>query len=149
MNQTGRRRRRAPPSFFSRRIRMSLTRIALLVAVVALIVVREKTGTNVSAAPTTAPSTNPTKIEKVVKTDAEWKKILSADQYYILREKGTEPPFHNAYWDNHEKGVYFCAGCGLELFRSSEKFESGTGWPSFWTTAVEGHVLVNKDADGE
>jgi peptide methionine sulfoxide reductase msrA/msrB len=73
-----------------------------------------------------------TSLTKVVKTDGEWKKILTADQYFILREQGTEPPFKNAYWDNHKSGHYFCAGCRLPLFSSETKFESGTGWPSFF-----------------
>jgi peptide-methionine (R)-S-oxide reductase len=102
-----------------------------------------------AAAPTTAPSTAPAKIEKVTKTDAEWKKLLTADQFYILREKGTEPPFRNAYWNNHEAGTYICAGCQLELFSSDTKFESGTGWPSFWDKFAERNVIVSKDADGE
>jgi len=70
-------------------------------------------------------------VGKIEKTDAEWKRVLTADQYRILRRKGTEPAFTGAYWNQHGKGVYRCAGCGLELFDSGAKFESGTGWPSF------------------
>jgi peptide-methionine (R)-S-oxide reductase len=84
-------------------------------------------------------------VGKVVKSDAEWKKILTPEQYHILREKGTEPPFNNAYNANHEKGIYVCAGCGLELYSSDQKFESGTGWPSFWAPIAPNHVIVAKD----
>ncbi|MFC6268705.1 peptide-methionine (R)-S-oxide reductase MsrB [Frigoriflavimonas asaccharolytica] len=77
-------------------------------------------------------SLSDTSLKKVEKTDAEWKKVLTADQYYILREKGTEQPFNNAFNDNHEKGHFFCAGCKLPIFSSEAKFESGTGWPSFY-----------------
>lgn len=77
-------------------------------------------------------SLSDTSLKKVVKTDAEWKKTLSADQYYVLREKGTETPFDNKFNGNHEKGHYFCAGCHLPLYSSETKFESGTGWPSFY-----------------
>ncbi len=86
---------------------------------------------------------------KVKLSDAEWKKILTTDQYYILRQKGTEPAFHNAYFDNHEKGKYVCAGCGQDLFVSDAKFESGTGWPSFFQPIAPKAVTVTKDADGD
>lgn len=76
-------------------------------------------------------------------TDAEWKAQLSANQYHILREKGTERAFTGEYWNNHEHGIYKCAGCGSVLFSSDEKFDSGCGWPSFslpWdSTAVNYH----------
>jgi peptide-methionine (R)-S-oxide reductase len=68
----------------------------------------------------------------VVKTEQEWRKILTPEQYSILREKGTERAFTGKYWDNHKKGVYACAACQLPLFSSETKFESGTGWPSFF-----------------
>lgn len=81
----------------------------------------------------------------VTKTEAEWKKVLTADQYYILREKGTERPFNNAYNDNHEKGIFVCAACDQELYSSDTKFESGTGWPSFYQPIKNGNVFVAKD----
>ena len=109
-------------------------------------------GAQSPAPATTSPSTQPIGadgIGRVEKTDAEWKKILTPNQYYILREKGTEPPFRNEFFDNHEKGTYICAGCELGLFSSENKFESGTGWPSFYQMIAPGHVAIGKDADGE
>lgn len=85
------------------------------------------------------------KIQKVEKTDMEWKKELTPEQYHILREKGTERAFTGKYWDNHEKGMYRCAACGTELFSSETKFESGTGWPSFWAPVDPGHVKKEDD----
>src|SRR5689334_17345027 len=70
-------------------------------------------------------------IEKIHKTEAEWKKILTPEQYHIMREKGTERPGSGSCLLIKDKGIYSCAACGLELFRSHKKFESGTGWPSF------------------
>src|SRR5207244_1953860 len=70
--------------------------------------------------------------EKVNLSNDEWRKILPPDQYRVLRESGTEPAFHNEYWNNHEPGTFVCAACGNPLFSSETKFESGTGWPSFY-----------------
>ena len=81
-----------------------------------------------------------TSLKKVVKTNASWKKILTTEQYFILREKGTERPFQNKYNDNHKKGNYFCAGCKLPLFSSKTKFNSGTGWPSFYAPIQSNRV---------
>lgn len=71
-------------------------------------------------------------ITKITKTDEEWKKLLTSEQYYVLRQEGTEPSFKNKYHDHKGKGTYLCAGCELALFSSEHKFDSGTGWPSFW-----------------
>jgi peptide-methionine (R)-S-oxide reductase len=84
--------------------------------------------------------------DKIVKTDSEWKKILTPQQYDVLREEGTEPAFTGKYWDNHDKGKYVCAACGLELFVSDTKFDSGTGWPSFYQPAFPENVASTVDS---
>jgi len=68
----------------------------------------------------------------VVKTNQEWKQILTPEEYHILREKGTEKPFANEYWNSKKEGIYYCAACGQPLYSSNTKYKSGTGWPSFW-----------------
>jgi peptide-methionine (R)-S-oxide reductase len=81
----------------------------------------------------------------VTKTDAEWKKQLTDEQYRVARREGTETPFHNAYDENHEKGIYKCIGCGQTLFNSDTKFESGTGWPSFYQPVSNKAVEEDRD----
>jgi peptide-methionine (R)-S-oxide reductase len=92
-----------------------------------------------------AKADNSKPVSKVTKTDAEWRKILTPLQYNVLREQGTERPFTGEYWNNHNKGTYVCAGCGLPLFTSDTKFESGTGWPSFWQPIAKNHVIEKTD----
>src|SRR5688572_10247021 len=79
---------------------------------------------------------------EVIKTEEEWKKQLSPMQYNVLREKGTERAFTGTYWDNHETGTYYCAACEHTLFDSQTKFESGTGWPSFFKPVGDSAILI-------
>jgi peptide-methionine (R)-S-oxide reductase len=84
-------------------------------------------------------------MEKIKKTDDEWKKQLTEEQFQVARKKGTERAFTGAYWDNHDKGTYCCICCGNELFSSETKFDSGTGWPSFWAPAAADKVETEED----
>ena len=83
--------------------------------------------------------------ERVMKTDAEWRELLSAKEYYILRDKGTEPPFSGDLYNNKKEGTYYCAGCGNPLFSSETKFSSGTGWPSFFEPIDSSSVSEKED----
>lgn len=82
---------------------------------------------------------------KVQRTDAEWRARLTPEQYRVARQQGTEPPFRNAYWDSKEDGVYFCVGCDTPLFDSRHKFDSGTGWPSYWQPLEK--VFIGEERD--
>jgi len=84
-------------------------------------------------------------METVEKTDAQWREELTPEQYHVLREAGTERAFSGSYWDNHEDGVFRCAACGAELFDSSTKFESGSGWPSFTEPKVAEAIEARRD----
>jgi peptide-methionine (R)-S-oxide reductase len=84
--------------------------------------------------------------EKVIKTEDEWKKLLTPQQYHVTREKGTEAAFSGATWNNHEKGIYQCVACGNDLFSSEHKFDSGTGWPSYWQPIAPENVTEHDDS---
>ena len=88
-------------------------------------------------------------MKKITKTKEEWEKELDPEQFRILRERATEVPFTGKYLDNKESGLYTCAACGLELFSSDTKYESGSGWPSFWDVIEQGNVeLVDDESHG-
>ena len=84
-------------------------------------------------------------MKKIIKTDEEWKKVLTDEEYEILRQKGTEPPFTGKYANFKKKGIYKCAGCGNELFTSDVKYDSGSGWPSFYNPISEDKIKLQND----
>jgi len=84
-------------------------------------------------------------VEKIKRSEKEWKEILSKDEFRVLRKKGTEPPFTGKLLDNKEKGIYVCAGCKNTLFSSDTKFDSGSGWPSFWDVISSDNVELKND----
>lgn len=92
------------------------------------------------------PTSSPKRADKVVKTDAEWRRLLTPEQFRVLRGKGTESPFCSPLLDNKKKGTYVCVGCGLALFRTDAKFDSGTGWPSFFQPVNRDSIWVKRDS---
>ena len=84
-------------------------------------------------------------MEKIIKSDEEWKKVLTPEQYHVTREKGTEKPFTGKLLHNKDNGMYLCADCGSELFSSDTKFDSGSGWPSFWAPVSNEKIEIRID----
>ena len=84
-------------------------------------------------------------MDKITKTDAEWRAQLDPEEYHVARQHGTERAFSGRYWNTKDKGTYVCVGCGLPLFSSETKFDSGTGWPSFWAPIDAAHVVDKED----
>jgi peptide-methionine (R)-S-oxide reductase len=102
-------------------------------------------GETASEMPAAPPSDDVFDGAKIVKTEAEWKKVLTPEQYHIMREEGTERPYSGKYAETHEDGEFYCAACGLHLFSSKTKFESGTGWPSFYAPFNKKNVTEIED----
>ena len=115
----------------------------LHIALLTLLTVAQACGQQPTSTSTTQAST--AQNQTVMKSDEEWKKELTPEQYDILRKQGTERPFSGTYWDNHDAGRYLCVACGLELFDSDTKFDSGTGWPSFYEPAAKSAVQEHTD----
>lgn len=84
-------------------------------------------------------------MEKINKSEAEWRRELSPEEFNITRQKGTEPAFSGEYWNTHEPGMYLCRACGQELFDAAAKYDSGTGWPSFWQPLGQERVELHQD----
>jgi peptide-methionine (R)-S-oxide reductase len=103
------------------------------------------TDSNISLVPDSTKKQGAQMSDKIVKTDDEWKKELTPEQYHILREKGTERAFTGKFWDNHEIGTYICAACSTELFESNSKFESGCGWPSYFEPIDSSRIIYRTD----
>jgi len=95
--------------------------------------------------PIPPPSNSQNMNEKIEKTNDDWKKELNAEEYNVLREQGTERAFTGEFWDHHEKGIYTCAACATPLFESETKFESGTGWPSYFKPVDDSCVAETRD----
>jgi len=120
--------------------------IILALGAVVFITGCEAGSTNSPAARNNSTDTNSTMKFPLQRTETEWRKILTPEQYHVLREAGTEPAFTGKFWNTKEPGVYRCAACGEILFKSDDKFDSGCGWPSFSEIAAQGKVIARDDS---
>ena len=129
-------------------MKLTFAWLALLALAASLAVAGTRSTTDSAAArPAAVPVKPPAgaPFKRVVKSDEEWRRSLAPDVYRVLRQEGTEIAFTGASWNEHRKGTYVCAGCGLALFGSDTKFDSGTGWPSFWRPAFQNYVSEKRD----
>lgn len=120
--------------------------IILALGAVVFITGCEAGSTNSPATRNNSTNTNSTMKFPLQRTETEWRKILTPEQYHVLREAGTEPAFTGKFWNTKEPGVYRCAACGEILFKSDDKFDSGCGWPSFSEIAAQGKVIARDDS---
>ena len=125
---------------------IALTALSALLAVALPSAARAKAAPEAKAAPVPPQAPVGPAFQKVTKSAEAWRKQLTPEQFHVLREEGTETAFTGAYWNEHKKGTFVCAGCGLPLFGSDTKFESGTGWPSFWRPAYKNYVTERHDS---
>ena len=121
----------------------TLLSVAALVLAVTSIALLQAVATQANSA--LSQQKKATEPRKVDKTDEEWRRQLTAEQFYVMRQKGTEKPYTGEYWDFHKKGVYHCAACDNALFSSRTKFDSQTGWPSFWAPIAKENVREEID----
>ena len=127
-------------------MKFALPITVIIVALAAFFILKHQPVQSVQAAEETMQNAQKyPPVEKITRSDAEWKKFLTPEQYYVLREEGTERAFTGKYDKHYEDGVYTCAACGLELFSSKAKYDSETGWPSFYEPIAPNHVVEKED----
>jgi peptide-methionine (R)-S-oxide reductase len=132
-------------SAFGAKIGLALTVSLMAVWMVGVVVLSGAAAGEAGGKGDKKPQKKPGVSQKVIRTEAEWRRQLTPEQFEVTRKHGTEPAFTGKYWNFHGKGVYECVGCGQELFSSDTKFESGTGWPSFWMPVAKDHIRTVVD----